>query len=71
MNASSERGLLWRKSSRSSTQGGNCVEVASAAGLWYVRDSKDPDGGVLAVRAGQWRAFLGTVRAGVLTTDAL
>lgn len=54
--------LRWRKSSRSGTQGGNCVEVAVAGNNWYVRDSKDPDGGVLRVDAAQWGAFLGAVR---------
>jgi hypothetical protein len=54
--------LRWQKSSRSGTQGGNCVEVAVAAGRWYVRDSKNPGGGVLRVDAAQWGAFLDTVR---------
>ncbi|BCJ35849.1 DUF397 domain-containing protein [Actinocatenispora thailandica] len=57
--------LRWWKSSRSGAQGGQCVEVASAKGRWYVRDSKDPVGGVLRVDAAQWGAFLGTVRHGI------
>ncbi|GAA4211960.1 DUF397 domain-containing protein [Actinocatenispora rupis] len=59
--------LRWRKSTRSGTQGGNCVEVASADGSWHVRDSKDPDGGTLTVHSGQWSAFLDCVRRGTLT----
>ena len=50
--------LRWRKSSRSSGQGGQCVEVADDGVRWYVRDSKDPDGGVLTVSGTAWRAFL-------------
>lgn len=35
----------WRKSSKSSGNGGNCVEVArNLPGIVAVRDSKDPDG---------------------------
>ncbi|SNT56544.1 protein of unknown function [Actinomadura meyerae] len=37
----------WRKSSHSGPNGGNCVELADAAGVVAVRDSKDPDGPVL------------------------
>ena len=51
-------GIRWRKSSRSDSQGGNCVEVAGDGHVWYVRDSKDPDGGMLTVSGTAWRAFL-------------
>ncbi|WP_141578663.1 DUF397 domain-containing protein [Actinomadura sp. WMMA1423] len=37
----------WRKSSYSGSNGGDCVELADAAGAVAVRDSKDPDGPVL------------------------
>ncbi|MEU8344361.1 DUF397 domain-containing protein [Spirillospora sp. NPDC048832] len=38
----------WRKSSYTTSNGGNCVELANAAGaVVAVRDSKDPDGPVL------------------------
>ncbi|WP_285700374.1 DUF397 domain-containing protein [Actinomadura sp. NBRC 104412] len=39
----------WHKSSRSTSSGGNCVELADVAGasVVAVRDSKDPDGPVL------------------------
>ncbi|HWC80040.1 MAG TPA: DUF397 domain-containing protein [Pseudonocardiaceae bacterium] len=39
-------GVRWRKSSYSSGQGGNCVEVAHPGAI---RDSKCPDGPVLLV----------------------
>lgn len=55
--------LEWRKSSRSGTGNGNCVEVATnVAGVVAVRDSKDPSGPMLSVSPAEWRAFLSTVR---------
>ncbi|MBS2965635.1 DUF397 domain-containing protein [Actinocrinis puniceicyclus] len=58
-------GLIWRKSSRSGGQGGNCVEVAELPdGGTVVRDSKDPDGPVLRFTAAEWTAFVAGVRDG-------
>ncbi|MEU5875903.1 DUF397 domain-containing protein [Spirillospora sp. NPDC047279] len=37
----------WRKATRSLNNGGECVELAGAAAMVAVRDSKDPDGPVL------------------------
>ncbi|MDG4764156.1 DUF397 domain-containing protein [Solwaraspora sp. WMMD406] len=52
----------WRKSSRSSASGSNCVEVATlAGGTIGVRDSKDPHGPALLFPTGAWTAFLTTV----------
>ncbi|TDC66948.1 DUF397 domain-containing protein [Actinomadura sp. GC306] len=34
----------WRKSSRSSNNGGNCIEVARISGIVAIRDSKNPHG---------------------------
>jgi hypothetical protein len=52
-------GARWRKSTRSSGQGGNCVEVAdNLPGVVAVRDSKDPSGPALAFRPDAWRAFV-------------
>ena len=53
--------LPWRKSSYSSGQGDNCVEVASA-GVIMVRDTTDRSGVLLSVPCAAWRAFLGDVR---------
>ncbi|WBB73364.1 DUF397 domain-containing protein [Micromonospora sp. WMMD1128] len=52
-------GARWRTSTRSSTNGGNCVEVAdNVPGVVGVRDSKDRDGAVLTFRPAAWRAFV-------------
>ncbi|GGK56834.1 hypothetical protein Ppa06_15000 [Planomonospora parontospora subsp. parontospora] len=56
---------VWRKSSRSSDNGGQCVEVAdNLPGVVAVRDSKDPDGPKLLFTPAEWRAFVGGVKAG-------
>lgn len=55
----------WRKASRSSSNGGNCVEVArNLRDAVAVRDSKNPDGPVLTVAPAGWRNFIADVRAG-------
>jgi hypothetical protein len=59
-------GACWRKSSYSGNNGGNCVEVAALPGAVAVRDSKDPDGGMLVFSPEEWRAFLDAARAGRL-----
>ncbi|MFC9972322.1 DUF397 domain-containing protein [Spirillospora sp. NPDC127200] len=38
------RKALWRKSSYSEPNGGDCVEVAGVAGIVAIRDSKHPTG---------------------------
>jgi Domain of unknown function (DUF397) len=54
--------VVWRKSSRSGGNGGQCVEVAlNVPGIVAVRDSKDPDGVKLVLTAAQWREFLRSV----------
>jgi hypothetical protein len=57
----------WRKSSYSNGTGGECIEVAPFAeqGL-AVRDSKDPNGPVLAFSRVAWVHFLTAVRRGEL-----
>ena len=55
---------VWRKSSRSGDNGGNCVEVArNLPGVVAVRDSKNPHGPVLVVRNDEWASFIARVRA--------
>ncbi len=56
---------VWRKSSRSGGNGGQCVEVAqNLPAIVAVRDSKDPAGAPLVVTRAAWAAFLGTVKHG-------
>jgi hypothetical protein len=50
----------WRKSSYSSGASA-CVEVAPVPDRVLVRDSKNPDGPVLALPTLAWRAVLSTV----------
>ncbi|MGA5197311.1 DUF397 domain-containing protein [Streptomyces exfoliatus] len=48
----------WRKSSYSSAEGGECVEVAAHPAAVHIRDSKNPDGPQLAVSPTAWAAFV-------------
>ena len=50
-------GIAWRKSSHSGSNGGACVEVGTAGPAVAVRDSKHPDGPLLAFTADTWQAF--------------
>ena len=51
----------WRKSTYSSANGGQCVEVATEASI-LIRDTTDRAGFTLSVPASAWEAFLATVR---------
>ena len=60
-------GAIWRKSTRSGGNGGDCVEVAAnVPGIVAVRDSKDPSGPVVALTPRQWREFLSSVKSQTL-----
>jgi hypothetical protein len=50
--------IQWRKSSHSSDQGGECVEVAELPAAVAIRDSKDPAGPVLALAPAAFATFL-------------
>ena len=52
---------MWFKSSYSSIEGGDCVEVAAHPAAIHVRDSKVAAGPILTVASGTWAAFLDTV----------
>ncbi|MFG3697481.1 DUF397 domain-containing protein [Micromonospora sp. NPDC047620] len=55
----------WRTATRSSNNGGNCVEVAdNLPGRVLVRDSKDRVGGTLTFAPAAWRAFVASVGRG-------
>ncbi|MFF3853785.1 DUF397 domain-containing protein [Micromonospora sp. NPDC002575] len=52
-------GATWRKSSRSSGNQGDCVEVAdNLPGAVAVRDSKDRRGPALVFAPASWAAFV-------------
>ncbi|TCB99922.1 DUF397 domain-containing protein [Micromonospora zingiberis] len=52
-------GARWRTATRSSNNGGDCVEVAdNLPGRVLVRDSKDRAAGILAFTPDAWRAFV-------------
>jgi hypothetical protein len=56
---------IWRKSSYSGANGGNCVEVArNLPGLVAVRDSKDPHGPALTMSPETWSAFTAEIKTG-------
>ena len=61
----------WRKSTFSSSNGGNCVEVArNIPGVVAVRDSKDPEGPALAFTPAEWRSFAAEVKTGITPQNA-
>jgi hypothetical protein len=49
----------WFKSSYSTGNGGECVEVAEASGAVHIRDSKVRSGPVLTVAPDAWAGFVG------------
>ncbi|MGW7052222.1 DUF397 domain-containing protein [Streptomyces sp. NPDC054887] len=52
--------LAWFKSSYSTNENENCVEVAVCPHAVHVRDSKLTDGPAFAVGPGAWAAFVGS-----------
>lgn len=57
---------VWRKSSRSNGQNGNCVEVATLPGTVAVRDSKNPTGPALVYPPAAFGTFLAAAKNGRL-----
>lgn len=53
----------WHKSTYSSGDGGNCVEVAAEPAAVLVRDTKDHEQGIVSVHPQAWAAFLAEVTA--------
>ncbi|TYK50681.1 DUF397 domain-containing protein [Actinomadura decatromicini] len=54
--------LAWRKSSYSSSQGDNCVELADLGTAVGVRDSKDPDGPHLHITRNTLHTLITTLK---------
>lgn len=55
--------FIFRKSSYSGGQGGNCVEIAAGNTRVLVRDTKARDGHVMRVSADAWTRFVGELKA--------
>ena len=56
---------IWRKSSYSGGNGGNCVEVArNLPGIVAVRDSKNVPGPELTLSAQVWSQFVQGIKRG-------
>ena len=56
--------VQWRRSTRSDSEGGACVEVAGLRAVIAVRDSKDPEGPELAFGRGAFGVLAREIRAG-------
>lgn len=54
----------WLKSSHSGGDEGECVEIAEVGRLVAVRDSKNPDGAVLALVPSAWDSLLSHIKSG-------
>ncbi|GAA4074236.1 DUF397 domain-containing protein [Actinomadura miaoliensis] len=57
---------VWRKASRSSSTGGDCVEVADLANAIGIRDSKNPNAGHLELAPAAVRELVRRIKAGDL-----
>jgi hypothetical protein len=60
-------GIGWRISSRSTNNGGNCVEagpLADGSGRVAVRHSHHPDAAVIVYTRAEWDAFLAGAKDG-------
>ena len=55
---------VWRKSTRSNGNSGNCVEIAMVNDVVGLRDSKDPQGPVLVSSPSEWAGFVGGLKDG-------
>jgi hypothetical protein len=58
---------VWRKSSRSSGGGSNCVEVAQLSSSIAIRDSKNPGGAALLVTSAAFRELADDIRRGTVS----
>ncbi len=61
-------GATWRKSTYSNGSGDDCLEVACLPdGAHAMRDSKNPDGGVIILGRDSWASFIHGIKAGQFT----
>ncbi|AUH42795.1 DUF397 domain-containing protein [Streptomyces sp. CMB-StM0423] len=61
--STTDPGVSWFKSSYSSQDGGDCIEVAPTPHTVHVRDSKDPEGPILRFTPDAWTRFVALVVA--------
>ena len=54
----------WIMSSRSTGNGGSCVQARRHAGLIEVRNSKNPDAGTVRFTTEEWDSFLDGAKKG-------
>lgn len=54
----------WMMSSRSTGNGGSCVEARRCAGLIEVRNSKSPETGTVRFTTEEWDSFLDGAKKG-------
>ncbi|MEV0664651.1 DUF397 domain-containing protein [Actinomadura luteofluorescens] len=54
--------IVWRKSSFTTANGGECVELADVPEAVAVRDSKDPDGPMLLIARREFAALLSELK---------
>ena len=54
--------MNWRKSSYSSSNGGECIEIADDDSLIFVRDTRDRQGPMLRFTADAWAKFAENVK---------
>jgi hypothetical protein len=59
-------GPIWRKASRSNTQGNECVEIADLNGIVGVRDSKNTEAGHLVLEASSFGSLISQIKEGEL-----
>jgi Domain of unknown function (DUF397) len=52
--------ITWHKSSFS--ESGNCVEVATQDRSVHIRDSKNPEEGMLSISSSAWQSFIQAVQ---------
>ncbi|GAA5195379.1 hypothetical protein GCM10023322_61930 [Rugosimonospora acidiphila] len=54
----------WIMSSRSTGNGGSCVEARRSSGVIEVRNSKSPDAGTVRFTTEEWDSFLDGAKKG-------
>ena len=53
---------MWRKSTYSGGNGGQCVETASTGSAVLVRDTTNREGETLSLSANAWKTFVGGLK---------